>query len=148
MGENLTSYFQQATGERSVRAIAQAIGIEQTTLNRQITGKSALPVETAVLIARAYDIDMADVFTRAGFITEEEAQRLGARVGLAAYTDLELAREIVRRIEAGEAGEALTGELPVDVPTSVDDLEVREPRTLYGLAADKGQMAVDQPHAD
>ena len=38
--------------------------------------------------------------------------------------------------------------LGLNVPTSVEDLEDREPRTLYGLAADKGEMAADQPHAD
>lgn len=38
--------------------------------------------------------------------------------------------------------------VPLNVPTSVEDLDVREPRTMYGLAASEGEIAADEPHAD
>lgn len=119
MRDTTTDHFLRATGARSVRAIAQTAGIEPSTLSRQLNG--TLTAETVVAICRAYDLDYADTFVAVGFITDEEANRLGARVGLSAFTDLELAREIVRRIEEGTAGEALTGELPSDVRSDVQD---------------------------
>lgn len=114
MGYDISDYFRRATG-KSARAIAKASGIEPTTLNRQLNGSTTLTVETVVAVCRAFNLDMADALVEAGFITDEEAERLGARVGLGAFTDLELAREIVKRIENGEAGTALTGDLP-DAP--------------------------------
>lgn len=113
MTRNMSDYFQRATGARSLRAMATATGVEQSTLNRQLTGKTGLTVEMVVAICRTYELDLADTFVDVGFITEAEAERLGARIGLSVYTDLELAREIVRRIEQGEAGEDLTGDLPM-----------------------------------
>jgi hypothetical protein len=112
MTEDLSDYFLRTTRARSVRAMAAKAGMEQTTLNRQLKG--TISAETVVALCRAYDLDFADAFVAAGYITDEEANRLGARIGLAAFTDLELAREIVRRIENGDAGSALTGELPVE----------------------------------
>lgn len=146
MRDDLSDYFLRATGARSVRAMAAAIGVEQTTLNRQLKGTPG--IDTVVALCRAYDLDFADTFVAVGYITDLEADRLGSRIGLDAFTDLELAREIVRRIEEGTAGEALTGDLPEDVPGSVEDLDARAPRTVYGLAADEGEIAADQPHAD
>lgn len=162
MGENLTDYFREATGERSMRAIAQRAGVEQTTFNRQLNGTSSLTVETVVAICRAYKLDMADTFVRAGFVTEDEAQRLGARLGLGAFSDLELAKEIVDRIARGEASEALTGELPVpsddaagrvvpiraNVPSPIENLTRRPPRTQdrAKIAANEAEpRETDQP---
>lgn len=144
---DLSDYFLRATGARSVRAMATETGIEQTTLNRQLKGTVA--VETVVALCRAYDLDIADTFVAVGFITDAEADKLGARIGISVFTDLELAREIVRRIEEGTAGDSLTGELPANVPTAEDDLDIRAPRTTYGLAADEGALRADeQPAAD
>lgn len=148
MRDNLSDYFLRVTGARSIRAIALAAGLEPSTLGRQLVG--SMTAESLVAVCRAFDLDLADAFVAAELITDEEANRLGARVGLAAYTDLELAREIVRRIEEGTAGDSLTGDLP-DVPnvlTSVEDLDLREPRDSFRLAADKGDLDADQPHAD
>ncbi|RUQ07046.1 hypothetical protein D8M34_06130 [Microbacterium sp. HSID17254] len=115
MADNLSDYFQRATGARSVRAIALRAGLEPSTLNRQLTGATTLAVETVVTICRAFDLDLADAFVAAGYITEEEADRLGARVALSAFSDLELAREIVVRIENATASEDLTGDLPIPI---------------------------------
>lgn len=169
MGENIKAYFLEVTGARSVRSIADACGIGQTTLNRQLTGSTSLTVETVVAICRAYGLDMADVFVRVGFITDAEARRLGTRLGLSAFTDLELAKEIVDRIASGQATEVLTGELPTtDVPgpgatkepeqnvaTSVEDASVltrEEEQALrkseHALAAFRGRNDADVPHAE
>lgn len=133
MRDNLSDYFLNATRARSVRAIALKSGIEPSTLNRQLTGANTLVVETVVAICRAYDLDFADAFVAAGYITDAEADRLGARVGLSAYDDLALAREIVRRIEEATATESLTGDLPIPINVRgnvQDDLKaVAHPRT-------------------
>ncbi|MFF7293153.1 hypothetical protein ACFY9N_11545 [Microbacterium sp. NPDC008134] len=115
MPVNISDYFLRATGSRSVRAIALRAGLEPSTLNRQLTGSTNLPVETVVSICRAFDLDLADAFVAAGYITDEEANRLGARVALSAFDDLELAREIVVRIENATATEDLTGDLPIPI---------------------------------
>lgn len=82
-------------------------------MNRQLNGSSSLTIETVVAICRAYALDMAETFVGVGFITPDEAEHLGRGHGLLEYSDLDLAREIVRRIEANEATTALTD--PIDV---------------------------------
>jgi transcriptional regulator with XRE-family HTH domain len=124
-------YLLAATGARSARAIAAAAGLDASTVNRQLTGASALTIETVVAICRAYSLDMAETFVGVGFITPDEADHLGRAHGLAEYSDLELAREIVRRIEESEATPVLTE--PLDVGGVVQDLPERQRE--FGLAA-------------
>ena len=138
-------YFLAATNERSVRAIALFSGLEPSRVNRQLTGTNALTIETVVTICRAYKLDLADAFVAAGFITPDEAAKLASRAALADFTDLQIAREIVRRLEAGEAGDDLTNPLTADDEIDHVDTDV----TVYGLAADRGVRAADKaPHAD
>lgn len=96
------------TGAKSVRAMAAQSGIDPSTLNRQTTGKSGLTVETVVSLCRTYSLDIASAFVAVGFITQDEADRLGRTHSLSEYTDLELAQEIVDRLEAEQASAALT----------------------------------------
>ncbi|MGK9222051.1 MULTISPECIES: helix-turn-helix domain-containing protein [unclassified Microbacterium] len=146
---NRKDYLLEVTGARSARAIAVTSGIDPSTLNRQLNGTTSLTVETVVQVCRAYNLDMSQVFVGVGFITPEEADHLGRIHSLSEYTDLELAREIVRRLEAGEATADLTGELNV-LPQTEDDIQIVDaPRkSEHALAADEGDVAADQPHAE
>lgn len=108
----LDDYFRTLTGERSVRAIANRTGIVQSTLNRQLSGDSAIAVETVVAICRAYDLDMAEVFVAVGFITAEEARAFGASFRLEEFTDAQLLREMVRRAEDAGPESALNQPIP------------------------------------
>lgn len=110
--ESAASIFLSLTGAKSVRAIANHAGLDASTTNRQLTGKTALSIETVVAICRAFDIDFAEAFVAVDFITQDEASKLGDKRSLAYFTDLDLAKEIVRRLEEGEAGPELTEPLP------------------------------------
>ena len=166
MRTNLADYFRRLTGQ-SIRAIAQETGIEPSTFNRQMTGSTSVTVETVVAVCRAYDLDLADAFVAAGFITDSEANGLGAQVGLSHFSDLELAEEIVRRLAKTSASGPLTGALPLpvtdslpgadppSVPTTTDELVVLTPsqeRALrqadLRLAAKRGRHPHDIPHAE
>ncbi|TCK35483.1 hypothetical protein EDF60_2858 [Leucobacter luti] len=100
--ETAASIFLGLTEAKSVRAIAAHAGLDASTTNRQLNGTNALTVETVVSICRAYDIDFARAFVSVGFITADEAQHLGRAQSLASFTDLELTKEFLRRVEAGE----------------------------------------------
>lgn len=119
MPTDLAEYFRSLTRERSVRAIALRAKVEQTTLNRQLTGRSSLTVEVVVAICRAYDLDLARVFVSVGFITEEEARRFGRNFALADFTDQELTREMVRRLDVGDATSGATEPVPGEVVEDV-----------------------------
>lgn len=119
MPQDLARYFRALTSERSVRAIALRAQLDQTTLNRQLTGRSTLTVEVVVAICRAYDLDMADVFVTVGFITEEEARSFGKGFALAEFTDQDLTREMVRRLDVGEATPAASEPVPAAVVEDV-----------------------------
>ncbi len=156
MGTNVSDYFRRVTG-KSARAIAQELDVDSTTLNRQLTGRTTLTVEVVVAICRAFDLDLADAFVEVGFITEQEAERLGASVGLRTFTDLELAREIVRRLDNETAGEALTGELSIesnvgdyddDVPVMSREEEQALRQADHALAAKRGRNEADVEHAE
>lgn len=133
--ENLREYFLGITGARSERAMAARAGIDQSTLNRQLKG--GVTVETVVSICRAYELPLAPVFVHVGFLTQDEADRFSDAFQLARFTDLELAREIVRRLEAGEAGPELTE--PIDSDP--------EPAPIVQIGRDVGGPRQDLPEA-
>lgn len=110
------------TGAKSIRAIAAQAGLDTSTTNRQANGTSSLTIETVVSICRAYSLDFATTFVAVGFITQDEADKLGRMHSLSEYTDLELAQEIVDRIEAGTVTEVLSEPLNIDPrPSNVID---------------------------
>lgn len=86
----------QATGERSVRAVALRLGMHQATLNRQLNGNS-IPLDVLVQIYREYDADLIDLLAAFEHITPEEARALHRSRGLAEYSDSQLAEEIYNR---------------------------------------------------
>lgn len=141
--ENLSDYFQTRTNERSNRAIALRIGEVPSTLNRQLMGATAIPVETVVQICRAYHLDMADAFVACGFITTEEAETFADSRALARISDLELAREIVRRLEAGEAGPELTE--PIAAPDDVATITPLRRPDVAGVDQDLPEAAWESP---
>lgn len=116
--DNIGATLLSLTGAKSIRAMAAQSGLESSTLNRQVNGTSGLTVETVVALCRAYSIDFGEAFVAVGFITREEADTLGRTHSLSEYTDLELAQEIVNRLEAGAASEALTDPIAFEPGTS------------------------------
>lgn len=137
-----------ATGARSMRAIARAIGMEPSTLTRQTKN---LPVQTVVAICRAYGLPVVPMFVKVGYITVEEAASGMLEQALANATDTELMAETLRRVQAGKASKIITG--PIDVSAVAETADegfdvTSEFRSAYGKAAHRGPRKADQPHAD
>lgn len=92
----MASALKSLSGRRSIRAIADEVGIPQASLNRQSTSNS-ISVTDLLTICRHYEISVLDVLREAGMITREEARQMGGAKGLDAYTELELAEEVYNR---------------------------------------------------
>lgn len=87
----------QATGERSVRAVAIRLDMFPATLNKQLAA-DRLPLEVIVNVARAYGLDLGDLMAALGYITRDEARALHHNGrGLEEYSDAELAEEVYQR---------------------------------------------------
>lgn len=114
-------YLQQKTG-RSTRQIALEAGITQTKLSRQLTGTSALTLDTLYTVAIKLDLDFLEIAVEAGLVNADYADQLRGRGNLSVYPDQELIDELQRRLEAGSKAIA-EAESPFSVPTPLDDQE-------------------------
>lgn len=123
MNNSLKAYLDRATGGKSLRSIAAEVGMEQSTLSRQLSGE--VKVQTVVEICRAFKLPMVEAFVAAGFITQDEAGSMEVESALRAATDRQLIMELLRRVDAKEAGPEITE--PVD-ESVLDDSSTRGPR--------------------
>lgn len=145
---DLTTYITQTSG-MSLRAIAEAAGVQNTKLSRQLNGTSTLTMETLRDISRGTGLDMLDLFTRADLITPEEAADIRAGFDVTRLTDQQLAAEVLRRMERGSE----TLEQPINAPLeapNVSDLSVRRRRVTAEdvTEQDLQSQAAYRPEAD
>lgn len=96
--DDFEAYLTRITKGASRRAIADAAGLEPSTLTRQLQ-RGRVPIETTVAICRAFNADLLEGFVEAGYITSDEAAGLTGRGALRSATDLQLAAEILRRVQ-------------------------------------------------
>lgn len=108
MNERMRDHFLAVTGEKAVRTVAAKSGIDQSTLNRQLTGESTLTIETVVALCRTFKLKFAPAFIAAGFITSTEAAEFGVEEALTHATDRQLVTEMLRRVDQAETGSMLT----------------------------------------
>ncbi|ARC56036.1 hypothetical protein AS850_02975 [Frondihabitans sp. 762G35] len=135
------------TGQHSVRSLALAVGMEPSTLARQM--RTGLPAETLIDICRHFGIEIVPMMVEGGYLTPEEAHNGDIRRALREATDHQLMLETLRRVQAGSASSEITD--PIDVGGSDEDYDV-SPEALkksdLGLASKRGTRKVDAPHAD
>jgi len=100
------AFVRRVTENATNAQIAKRIDVDGSTVGRWFSVASHQPkAENVIALARAYGVDPVHALMVAGFL---EAREVGERVlsgrdvGLGDFTDLELAQEIVRRIEEGE----------------------------------------------
>lgn len=140
MNPNAREYFTAKTGERSIRAIAEKSGLDSSVTTRQLNGASGLKIETVVAICRAYGLDMAEVFVAVGFITQDEAAHFNRAFNLATVSDLDLSKEMLRRVAAGTATETITApvseQIIDEVLREVEDARASKRQSAWDLAAD------------
>ena len=121
---DLTTYITQTSG-MSLRAIAEAAGVQNTKLSRQLNGTSTLTMETLRDISRGTGFDLTRL------------------------TDQQLAAEVLRRMERGSE----TLEQPINAPLeapNVSDLSVRRRRVTAEdvTEQDLQSQAAYRPEAD
>lgn len=131
----------------SVRDLGKVAGVSHTTLLRQLNGSIELRPQTLIAIARHYNLDVLSILIKADVITQAEAQRISTEDALRTASDLELAREILRRAEQGTATKTLTRPLhPVPDVGGVDD-DAQEEWELRQVA-DREQIGELGPDED
>ena len=132
--ETFESYIKNATGEKSLNAIERKTGIARATLIRKLKGNP--PIETVVAIARAYGLSFGEVFVKAGYIRQDEADAMASDSALSTVTDRQLAEEILRRAIASEGSELNQPLQLVDADPDYSNLSDEDVRNnKYDLAA-------------
>jgi hypothetical protein len=126
---NIQEWIESVAGT-TLRQVALATEIPVPTLARQVREQAVTP-ETVVRIARKYDASPLGGFVAIGLITDTEANAMSVAEALGRATDLELATEAVRRIEAGIAGGAITDEADSVVATLPTVAEKRAAKRTY-----------------
>lgn len=102
-----TDWLDQVIGTDSNRAAAEKAGIEQSSLlNRRKRG--GVTAEDVIAIARAYNRPVVEALVATGFLTSSEAFDSNMRSTLAEASDANLANEILRRLQNGQASPVLT----------------------------------------
>lgn len=154
MTKELESYVLSATKERSIRAIAAAVGMTHTTLANHL--RADVPdIETVLKVARHYGLEFVPLFLAAGYITPAEAEQFRGPVRLSDLSDLELSKEMLRRVAMGSASSDIT-EPPAeqvidDVLREVEDARTEGRQSRWDLAADArkdttpGEYESDEP---
>ena len=100
------SEFQQwiteVTGGASWRTIADKLGTTHPTIQRRLKNDTASAV---VELARTYETNPIPGLLASGCITHADMDEHFQEASLSSYTDLELAQEIVRRLEEKDHGD-------------------------------------------
>lgn len=143
---------------RSVPQIASAIGVDKTTIYRQLNGKG-LTADMAIRISRQFEVEILDLLTALGIITEAERGRMKAGASLSDATDRQLLEELLRRVDQSEAHDELIrpisdetlhgalGRSPVEVTVRPID-EVDEINTADAIVIGIGGSVVNVGGAD
>ncbi|MBF4628932.1 helix-turn-helix domain-containing protein [Curtobacterium flaccumfaciens] len=111
------SYLREISTNQS--EIARATGVHSGTVSRWLAGSSRPSATQVIAVARAYDRSPVLALVAADYLTREEVEgevRLTPGMSLAAFTELEIAEELVRRIEAGQTTAVSDSPLTVDHP--------------------------------
>lgn len=101
-----TAFLDATAGEVSGSEIARRLGVNSSTVSRWRAGTASPSAEQVIAFAREYDEDPIYALFAAGFLTLEETKSSGEppyQMQLRDFSDLALAREIVRRVEEGES---------------------------------------------
>lgn len=158
--ENWAAYLRHMMAERSQAEFAKAIQATDGQLSKWLSGTTGVTAEKVMTIARLLGDSPVHALARVGWINTTEIARFQVprTFGLEEFSDRELAAEIVRRIDAGEAGKTLTEpidasplelnahrERKANVPTAKDTIDHVETPDLDVLdyAAKRGTRKAD-----
>lgn len=141
MTQTLVDFLYRATNGASNRAMAERIDMTHTTLQAHIAGDKT-PGDTVARLCRAYNVSFVEAAIVAGWTTAEEVRAFSGGLQLADIADLELTKELLRRVASGSAGTAITEPSPEElinnVIREVEDARKNGRQSDYAVAADDG----------
>jgi transcriptional regulator with XRE-family HTH domain len=120
-------YVQAVAGDAPNNEIADRVGIDKSNVTRWKQGNRPA-VEFVLKFARSYGRPVIEALAEGEYITDAEAGIREVQIGVADLGTIDLARELLARVESAESEP--TPLRALNVPTSADDLEMRRPRTL------------------
>jgi transcriptional regulator with XRE-family HTH domain len=132
------NYFAALIGADSNAEAARKSGITEATLGRWKKGSVDPKPRQVVVIARAYNASPVEALIAAGYLHPDDIDQPAQaprRLQITEFTELELAQELVRRIEAGE----MRDELEDDVSGLPED----DVQSRYATAANTDFSADD-----
>ncbi|MBM7504220.1 helix-turn-helix domain-containing protein [Agromyces aurantiacus] len=95
-------YVRAVAGRDSGREVALKTGSSESAISRWKSGYSVPDPRQVVTIARAYNRNPVEALIAAGYLTADEASIPMTQPSLRDFSDLELAREMLRRAAAAE----------------------------------------------
>lgn len=98
--------------------VARRSGVGQGTVSRWVDGRTVPDAKNVIAVARAFGENPITALVAADYLEQADAEHAGgvpARLALGAYSDHELATEMLRRVSAGDSPE-LTQPLDADHP--------------------------------
>lgn len=116
-------WLDQLIGSDSFRTAAAKIGVDQSTLSRQLTRRGTLSPENVIALARAYGRRAGDELVVTGYLTTEDIEGVGVDRALRAATNKQLLDEVEQRMDAGIG--AVFGEPVGSVTPDRDELHLR-----------------------
>ncbi|CAB0629763.1 hypothetical protein [Corynebacterium diphtheriae] len=99
--ERIELWIRKTVGNASDREIGKLANIGQSTLSRQ-RRDGTVTVETAVKIARAYQVSVVPALLALDVLTEFDLKAFSTSSGIMDASDEDLVAEILRRMKAGK----------------------------------------------
>ncbi|WP_192576692.1 helix-turn-helix domain-containing protein [Microbacterium algeriense] len=129
--QNWAAYLRHMMAGRSQAEFAKAIQATDGQLSKWLSGTTGVTAEKVITIARLLKDNPVHALARVGWLSVAELTpfRVPRTYGLDEFEDRELAMEIVRRIDSGEAAHWLT--------EPVDAANVAPRREDFGLVSNE-----------
>lgn len=116
---NWTDYLRMISDDAAGAAIARKTGIPASTISRWLSGEFDPKPRQVVEVARAYGASPIQALIAADFLRAEDLdlpESAPRQLQIRDFTELELAQEMVRRINEGESTSVLNDPLDSDHP--------------------------------
>lgn len=134
-------WVQDVTAGASRRQVSSAIGMPQSTYNRQANA-GRFDAETIIAIARAYGAHPVESLTKLEFLTVDEAAPMSLADAARLLTDQQLIRELARRVDSDESAWAGTFDDVVESVGSVTEIRPSMSELPDNVAAHHGEVGV------
>ncbi|WP_162942664.1 helix-turn-helix domain-containing protein [Cryobacterium soli] len=103
---NWAEYLRIITDADTNRIISQRTGIPDSTISRWLSGQAYPRPRQVVDVARAYGVNPLNALVGAGYLDQSDIERAGVeprQFQLREFSELEIAQEIVRRVQKGQS---------------------------------------------